>query len=148
MADDHETLVKALVAPGWPAVEPKIDEIIGWLEDGNCPGAWVAFDFLKSVGTPLIPHLKKALLAANEEILSLLLSLLEASPVEVVAPLVSELETLTCRRDHSDTDLRAVGLLARHRLKEADWLRREIQNRIQGAEGALGEYRQMLRALE
>lgn len=148
MADAHGDLVKALVAPGWPAVEPKIDEIFSWLEDPNCTGSWVAYDFLKTVGSPLIPHVKRVFRDGADDIRSSLLGLVEEWPVAWVAELADDLESLSRRRDDWDMHLRALGLLVRHKLRDAAWLKREIDNRIRVAETDLDDLRKMRQALD
>jgi hypothetical protein len=148
MADDHESQVKALVAPGWPAVEPKIDEIIGWLEDPNCTGCRAAFEFLKSVGRPLVPHVKRVFQEGADDVRCALLGIVEEWPREWVAELDSELETLSRRRDEWDVNLRALGLLVRHRLRGEVWLKQEVDNRIRVSAMDLDELRKMRQALD
>jgi hypothetical protein len=148
MADDHETLVKALVAPGWPTVEHRIDEIFSWLEDPNCTGCWVAYDFLKGVGRPLVPHVKRVFREGADDIRSSLLGLVEEWPGAWVAELADELESLSRRRDEWGVHLRSLGLLVRHKLRDAAWLRRVIENHMRVTEADLDELRKMRRSLE
>lgn len=49
------------VAAGYPAVEPILPELLEWIKDSNWPVARVLAPFLGSIGTPLIPHIRKIL---------------------------------------------------------------------------------------
>ncbi|HKG48077.1 MAG TPA: DUF5071 domain-containing protein [Pyrinomonadaceae bacterium] len=49
------------VAAGYPAVEPILPELLEWIQDSNWPVARVLAPFLGSIGTPLIPHIRKIL---------------------------------------------------------------------------------------
>jgi len=145
---DHDEQVRALVAPGWPAVESRIDEIFGWLEDPNCTGCGVAFEFLKSVGAPLLPHVRRALKGAGPEVRSVLLSLLDGWSPTDVRPLTEVLVDLSETPDPMDSDVQALGLLVKHRLMEREWLVRRVDGRIRGQEWALAELRSMRKQLE
>ena len=57
--DDIETARRA-VAAGYPAVEPILYELLGWLADCNWEVAHELFDFLASIGAPLAPHIRRA----------------------------------------------------------------------------------------
>jgi hypothetical protein len=49
------------VAAGYPAVEPILPELLEWIQDCNWPVAQVLAPFLGTIGTPLIPHIRKIL---------------------------------------------------------------------------------------
>jgi hypothetical protein len=55
---DLET-AEAAVAAGYPAVEPVLPRLLEWLQDMNWPVVKVLSPFLASIGTPLIPHIRK-----------------------------------------------------------------------------------------
>jgi Domain of unknown function (DUF5071) len=48
---------EAIVALGFPMVEPILDDILVWLQDINWPVAKVFAPFLVSIGAPLTPHI-------------------------------------------------------------------------------------------
>ena len=53
---------KKIVALGYPAVKPVLDEILVWMQDINWPVTLFHFlAFLRTIGMPLLPHLKKIL---------------------------------------------------------------------------------------
>ncbi len=67
MADLHGMLpqnkletekAQALVALGYPAVEPILPELMAWLQDTNWPVARVIAPFLATIGLPLVPHIR------------------------------------------------------------------------------------------
>jgi Domain of unknown function (DUF5071) len=57
---DTERATQA-VASGYPAVEPILPELLEWIQDCNWPVARVLAPFLGSIGTPLIPHIRRIL---------------------------------------------------------------------------------------
>ncbi len=58
----HETLqAHALVAMGYPAVEPVLSALLEWMQDINWPVAQVLHPFLAGIGAPLAPYLRPIL---------------------------------------------------------------------------------------
>ena len=55
---DHESADRAIAA-GYPAVEPVLWHLLEWIQDMNWPVAQTLAPFLASIGTPLVPHIKK-----------------------------------------------------------------------------------------
>jgi hypothetical protein len=55
---DHESANRAIAA-GYPAVEPVLGHLLEWIQDMNWPVAQTLAPFLASIGTPLVPHIKK-----------------------------------------------------------------------------------------
>lgn len=144
MGNCHEDQVAALVAPGWPAVEPKIDEIFGWLEDPNCTGYAVAMNFLRGVGPELTPHVDRGLRSGDPELrYALLTSLLPGWSREALLPLSPAIEKLVWEYDDWDVDIAALELLVPHKLGDAKRLKNRIDNRISGAESSLKDLRRL-----
>jgi Domain of unknown function (DUF5071) len=52
---------EAIVALGFPMVEPILDDILVWLQDTNWPVAKVFEPFLVRIGAPLTPHIQTIL---------------------------------------------------------------------------------------
>src|SRR5215213_9584323 len=80
------------VAAGYPAVEPILPELLEWIQDSNWPVARVLAPFLGSIGTPLIPHIRKSL--ATDDTLwtySTLIYLVQGSR-DVAAALLEDLQ--------------------------------------------------------
>jgi hypothetical protein len=50
-----------VIAAGYPAVEPILPELLEWIQDCNWPVAQVLAPFLGTIGTPLIPYIRKIL---------------------------------------------------------------------------------------
>lgn len=46
---------------GYPAVEPYLDDLFQWLQDGNWPVAQILGPFLAEIGLPIIPYVNKVL---------------------------------------------------------------------------------------
>ena len=84
----------ALVALGFPIVEPVLPQIIRWMQDPNWPVAGVFLPFLVSIGAPMAPHVR-SVLATNDDCwkYALLEAVVRQSP-ELAAALASELTRL------------------------------------------------------
>ena len=52
---------EALVACGYPAVEPVLPRLLEWIQEGNWPVARVLAPFLATVGAALVPHAQRVL---------------------------------------------------------------------------------------
>ena len=58
--DKHDhARAEAAIAAGYPIVEPILPELLEWLQDLNWPVAQQLAPFITSIGTPLIPHIRK-----------------------------------------------------------------------------------------
>jgi hypothetical protein len=55
---DEESANRAIAA-GYPAVEPFIPHLLEWIQDMNWPVAKIVGPFLATIGTPLVPHIKR-----------------------------------------------------------------------------------------
>jgi hypothetical protein len=55
-----------LVERGYPAVAPILHQLIEWLQDYNWPVAQALQPFLASIGTPLIPEIRRVLQTDDE----------------------------------------------------------------------------------
>ena len=58
---------EALVALGFPAVEPVVPVLLQWMQDMNWPVARVLRPFLAGIGGPLAPHIQ-AILQTDDDI--------------------------------------------------------------------------------
>ncbi len=56
----------AIVARGYPRVAPVLPELIAWLQDGNWPVAHVVAPFLATIGTPLLPEIRRVLQTTDD----------------------------------------------------------------------------------
>lgn len=58
---------EALVSLGYPAVAPVLPELMTWIQDMNWPVAYmVVAPFLRSIGAPLIPEIRRVLQTDDE----------------------------------------------------------------------------------
>jgi hypothetical protein len=84
----------ALVALGFPGVEPVLPRLLEWIQDMNWPVAQVLAPFLAEIGRPLAPHIRQVLqtddLAWQDYILS---GVVLASP-ELIEELRPQIERL------------------------------------------------------
>ena len=58
---------QAAINAGYPAVDPILPDLLVWMQDCNWPVAHTLTPFLASIGSPLIPHIKR-ILETNDEI--------------------------------------------------------------------------------
>ena len=56
----------AIVAHGYPSVAPVLSDLIAWLQDGNWPVAHVIAPFLATIGTPLLPEIRRVLQTTDD----------------------------------------------------------------------------------
>jgi uncharacterized protein DUF5071 len=52
---------EAIIALGFPAIEPIVPALLEWMQDLNWPVAQVLQPFLASIGSPLAPHIRRIL---------------------------------------------------------------------------------------
>ena len=92
----------ALVALGFPAVEPVLPQILAWVQDPNWPVARVFLPFLATIGEPLAPHVR-SVLATDDDCwkYSLLEAVVHQSP-ELAAALTVDLSRLARHPSSAD----------------------------------------------
>lgn len=86
---------EAAVDAGYPAVSPILDELVAWLQDANWPVARVLVPFLKSIGAPLVPHVRRVL--ATDDVVwkyFVIETLIPSIPIDAATELRAELERL------------------------------------------------------
>jgi hypothetical protein len=52
---------EAIIALGFPAIEPVVPVLLQWMQDMNWPVAQVLQPFLAGIGAPLAPHIRRIL---------------------------------------------------------------------------------------
>ena len=62
---DVEAVGRARTA-GFPAVEPLLDELLEWTQDGNWPVAAPVISLLASISTPLVPRIRVVLNGSDD----------------------------------------------------------------------------------
>ena len=85
---------RAAVAAGYPTVAPILPQLLEWLQDCNWPVAHVLAPFLVSIGSPLVPHIRR-ILDTDDEIWKywMISDIMRDSP-ELAAAFRDELERL------------------------------------------------------
>lgn len=106
---------EAIVSIGFPAVEPLLPHLMAWLQDYNWPVAQVLAPFLASLGTDIVPEVRKVLQGKDEIwIYWVLLKVVAALPEDAVAALQADLEALTVKPSPEEVDLIASEILRRN----------------------------------
>lgn len=57
---------EAIIAAGYPAVEPLLPRLIEWMQDANWPVARVLAPFLAGIGKPMEGHILQVLATTDE----------------------------------------------------------------------------------
>ena len=102
MQDDIRTLIpqskfdidraEQVVTIGYPGVEPILPELLEWIQDCNWPVARILAPFLGSIGTPLIPHIRRILATEDTMWKYWTVSYLVQGSPDVVAELREDLQ--------------------------------------------------------
>jgi Domain of unknown function (DUF5071) len=85
---------EALIACGYPSIQPVLPQLLEWIQDGNWPVARVLAPFLATVGADLVPHAQRILHADDDAWKYFLLQDVVAPSPELRALLRPELEHL------------------------------------------------------
>jgi len=85
---------EALVACGYPAVEPMLPRLLEWTQDGNWPVARVLAPFLATVGAALVPHAQRILKGDDDTWKYFLVQDVVAKSAELTVLLRPDLERL------------------------------------------------------
>lgn len=108
-----EDRARKLVKLGYPAVEPVLPHLMIWMQDFNWPVAKIISPFLASIGTPLIPEIRRVLHGDDDIwkywVLSQVVSFFTRSEV---TDLVPDLELLSQQESEEDVDTMAAEILA------------------------------------
>jgi hypothetical protein len=121
--DDAEG-AKALVALGYPAVEPVLPQMLDWLKSNGSPVELVMCEFFASLGTRAIPAVQKALGSRHDGLkYSVVKNVISKWPSEAIAPLKVQLQGLATGSGYYGTDLIALDLLVEHQLADPAWLK-------------------------
>ena len=116
--DKSETeKAEAIVALGFPVVEPILPLLVEWMQDINWPVAKTLRPFLASIGAPLAPHVRYVL-ATNDAIWKYwVVRCIVGESAELARVLRPELQRLaslpTPREAEEEVDQMAREILAR-----------------------------------
>lgn len=134
------TQANEIIARGYPAVDALLPELVAWLKDINWPGAQPIAEFLVSIGSPVVPHVKSVLQEKDRVWQYFVLNwLVDQWPREMVAQLVPELMHLIWLTDGEEVDIAALRQLAKHRLGDCDKVSRAIALKQQTYRSLLSE---------
>jgi Domain of unknown function (DUF5071) len=108
--------VHALVALGYPAIEPIMMDVLAWLGDMNWPVATELAPYLANIGAPLAPYIRRVF-ATNDDVWKYwLLKAVVAKSPDLALALQSDLERLahrpTAGEKWDECDLEASEVLA------------------------------------
>ena len=125
---DDAAGAEALVAIGYPGVEPVISQMLDWLKSNGSPVELVMREFFASLGKPAVPVVQKALASRHDGLkYSVVKHVVCKWPGDAVAHLQLQLQVLATGSGFYGTDLIALRLLVEHRLAEPAWLKEWAQ---------------------
>jgi hypothetical protein len=147
--DDAET-ARALVALGFPVLEPVLPQMLEWLKSNGSPVEVVMRDFFAALGVHAVLVVQKALTSRHDGLkYSVVTNVVAKWPSEAVAPLKVQLQALATGSGFYGTDLVALRMLTEHRLADPAWLKewaqfktnrlRELLSQAEHIEGSLAK---------
>ena len=109
----------AVVALGWPAVEPIASQLMEWVQDSNWPVAQVLAPFLATVGSELAPHVRQVLGTSDDTWKYFVIQDVVARSSELARALQAELRRLALEPTPSERT-QEVDLVARAALEQLE----------------------------
>lgn len=109
---------EAIIAQGFPAVEPVLPALLEWMQDINWPVAQTLQPFLASIGVPLAPHVRHVLETKDEIWKYWVVRYLVGESIELARVLKPELQHLALEPTPSERE------------EELDVVAKEILQRI------------------
>ena len=141
-ADKNDLVaVDALIARGYPTVDPILLDILKWIRQPQWPVADPLAKFLLSLGPALLPHIHRIFSSSRDEQwkAEILRTIVQYWPADQVAELTSYLTVLATHGQSWGVDLISLRLLAHHRLAEREWIARWLDFKRQFHQGQLHE---------
>ena len=140
----------ALVALGYPTVEPVLRHMLEWLKTNGSPVDLVMREFFASLGVPGVPVVRKALQSRHDFLkFAVTTHVVVCWPREAVAGVQTELQSLATGSGFYGTDLVAMKLLIEHSLADRAWLSEWSEFKVKRLRELLAsaeELRSLLRA--
>lgn len=123
------TGAERIVQLGWPAIAPVLPDLVRWLRVAESPVADTFAELLATLGEPAVQAvawqgLRPENCWARHRILCVVLPRWPRQALEAIAWMLT---TVATQPDAYDNDLRAVALLAEHRLVDPRWLAEWIE---------------------
>lgn len=144
-ADDVES-ARALMALGYPVLEPVLADMLRRLKDHNSPVADIFCEFFASLGAPAAHEIGRVLMSSRMPDLrhQLVSRVLPRWPREALAQVSAPLQMLVTHSDAFDTDLRCIRLLAQHQLADRQWLQDWLRFKCERMERHLAFARELV----
>jgi len=112
---------RAIVAQGYPAVEPVLAELLEWLQDPNWPISGRIASFLATIGEPLIPHVRYVLQSNDDGWKYQVLTKIVATSPVIARSVYDELKRMatapTSSEKSEDVDIVAQEILLKLKTK-------------------------------
>jgi len=146
---NDEASARALVALGYPALEPVLDEMVGWLKTYPSPVEGAMREFLIRLGAPAIEAVRRGLSGRTEALrYGIVAHVVSHWPAACVARLERELVGLAAGPGDGGTDLIALSLLVEHGLGDRGWLRQWAEFKLARARERCAQSERIVAALD
>ncbi|AVP96806.1 DUF5071 domain-containing protein [Ahniella affigens] len=109
---------EAVIAAGYPAVEPLLPRLIEWVQDMNWPVAVVLAPFLAGIGRPMEDHVRQVLMTTDEVWKYWVLECIVGKSAELLECLRPELERIASSPTEGEAG-EEIHLLAQSLLRGA-----------------------------
>ncbi|WP_156826128.1 DUF5071 domain-containing protein [Paenibacillus terrigena] len=130
---------EVIVSLGYPRVQRILPGLLEWIQDLNWPGAMVIADFLKTIGSPLIPFIRDVLQQHSDDdvwIGWIFSQIINEWSTEHITQLKEELILISQRRDN---DIEASRLLLNHKLLSKQEILSKLEEKKNNTELELHE---------
>lgn len=102
---------RAIIAEGYPAVEPVLAKLVEWLQDPNWPISKLLAPFLATIGAPMIPYVQHVLETNDAGWKYQVLQHIVAASPEIALAVKDELERMATTPNH-DEKVEEVDVMA------------------------------------
>jgi hypothetical protein len=135
-----ESAAKVLRNIGYPRVRQVLPEILEWLQDLNWPGATEVAELLLTIGRPVVPYVREVLKGSDEMWQYWVLECLVNNwPRDLVAEIQNELLVVARRWDIEGINIKAIKLLAIHKITDTRELTRIYEDKKSTYQDLLNE---------
>ena len=119
---DDVAAIEAIVARGYPAVEPILLNLLKWTRQDQWPVAQPAREFLASLGGQLAPEVHEALGSSDSGMKWAALKIVSEWPSDDVRGVSSRLLLIATDGQSWGADLLALRLCAQHGIGDPEWI--------------------------
>jgi hypothetical protein len=147
---DDVAAIEAIMALGYPAVEPIVLDLLKWIRQESWPVAKPACEFLVTIGPRLLPQVREVLGSRQRDDswkADVLRQIVSEWPSDGVRGLEHELSQIAIHGQPWGGDLVALRLLAQHGIGDPEWITGLLEFKRRHHEHSLSEIAEIRRLL-